>query len=344
MNIFSSSCQKKQPLEQSPFLPLEKKTKIFNPLKAPKVLLISGPTATGKTALSLLLAEMLKGEIVSCDSMQVYRGMDIGTAKVSDEEQHRIAHHLIDIREIYETFNVVDFYHEANQCVEAILARDKVPILVGGTGFYLRAFLYGPPNGPPSLPHVRSSLEKALEEKGAEVLYQELLQKDPKYAATITANDHHKIIRALEIISLSGRCVSDFEWKCTKPRSEYRFHGWFLHRPREHLYQMINARCDQMLDLGFVDEVKELEKKGLRKNSNVSQAIGYRQCLDYLDSDQRAEQYKIFVEKFKQACRHYAKRQFTWFRKESLFQWMDMDAHDLEITAEIIAKEFQSRI
>jgi len=323
------------------FLPLEKRIKGLPKSKPGKVILIAGPTACGKTALSLLLADMLRGEIISCDSMQVYRGMNIGTAKISKEEQEQCPHHLLDIRNIQESFNVVDFYHEARHCVDAILARDRVPILVGGTGFYFRAFLYGPPSGPPSLPEMRRALEAEMDHLGSSALYERLREFDPEYAKTITANDKHKITRALEIIILTGEKVSNLKWEREQPLGDYDCHCWFIHRPRKHLYKLIDSRCEQMLEFGLIEEVKELERQGLRLNSSASQAIGYRQCLDYLDSEQTEEDYKKMVQQFKQGSRHYAKRQFTWFKKEPLFQWLDVDAHDLEIAAEMIAKEFQ---
>ncbi|MBS0623695.1 MAG: tRNA (adenosine(37)-N6)-dimethylallyltransferase MiaA [Verrucomicrobia bacterium] len=322
------------------FLPLEKKLKEFPRNKAQKVILIAGPTACGKTALSLILAKMLGGEIISTDSMQVYRGMDIGTAKVSKEAQEQIPHHLIDIRHIHENFNVVDFYYEAKQCCESILARDRVPILVGGTGFYFRAFVYGPPGGPPSVPEIRQHLEQEMDCLGKEALYHRLQDLDPSYAISITQNDKHKVIRALEIMTLTGKKVSDIEWGCHKSLSDYDYHCWFIYRPRQILYQAIEHRCEQMLEMGLIEEVKQLEKLGLRHNTSASQAIGYRQCLEFLDGKQDIQAYQRLVQQFKAASRQYAKRQFTWFRKESLFRWLNVDVHDLEIAADMIMQEY----
>ena len=172
-----------------------------------KVIVLSGPTGVGKTKLSLLIAKVLGGEIISCDSMQVYRGMDIGTAKVSREDREHVPHHLIDIRDIHEGFNVTDFYREAHLAIQSILARGAVPIVVGGTGFYIHALLYGPPNGPASDFLLRHNLEMEIEEKGPSALYERLKMLDPEYAATITRNDRHKIVRALEIMSLSDKKV-----------------------------------------------------------------------------------------------------------------------------------------
>ncbi len=345
MCAFTPECEEAQVLSSlGAILPLEKKIKDVKRIKPQKVILIAGPTACGKSDLSLILAKLVKGEIISADSMQVYRGMDIGTAKVSEEDQARIPHHLIDIRNIQEQFNVVDFYFEARQCIDSILARDRVPIVVGGSGFYFRSLIYGPPSGPPAISHVRDALEEELNRLGSQALYDRLKELDPVYAATITANDRHKVIRALEIITLTGEKVSKNQWERKKPLPDYDFHAWFIHRPREVLYPSIDARCENMLEGGLIDEVKELEKQGLSMNPSASQAIGYRQCLDFLKTSQSELEYKKFVRKFKTASRHYAKRQFTWFRKEPLFHWLDVDVHDLETAAEMIAQEFISTI
>ncbi len=344
MSALTPECEQKIISPLGSILPLEKKLKETQKYKPQKILLIAGPTACGKTTLSLLLAELLKGEIISADSMQVYRGMDIGTAKVSKEEQEKVPHHLIDIRHIQEPFNVVDFYYEAQQAIESILARGKVPIIVGGSGFYFRAILYGPPSGPPSIPDLRIKIEEDLERMGPEHLFEKLKSYDPAYAATITPNDRHKIVRALEIITLTGEPVSKHQWKKRQPLPDFDYHCWFIHRPRRILYPAIEARCELMLERGLIDEVKELEKQGLRSNTSASQAIGYRQTLDYLQTPQTEEEYKKFVRAFKTASKHYAKRQFTWFRKETLFRWLDVDAHDLEIAADLIAQEFTATL
>lgn len=323
-------------------VPLEKKISEPSKTKPQKIILLAGPTACGKTTLSLMLAEAIGGEIISADSMQVYRGMDIGTAKISQEEQEHVPHHLLDIRHVHESFNVVDFYYEAKQCCDSILARNRVPIVVGGTGFYFRALLYGPPQGPPSIPEIRNSLEEEMEKLGAETLFNRLKDVDPVYAASITHNDRQKIIRALEIVILTGEKVSNFTWQRDKLLPDYKYHSWFLHRPREVLYSRIEARCDQMLDAGLIEEVKALEKQGLRANPSASQAIGYRQVLDYLDGPQTEEEYKKFTKTFKMASRHYAKRQFTWFRKEPIFRWLNVEVHDFEIAMDMILQDYFS--
>lgn len=309
--------------------------------KKKRIIVISGPTCCGKSALAMELAQAMDGEIISADSMQIYRGMDIGTAKPSREDRLIVPHHLIDIRDISESFNVVDFYYEARQICRQVLDRGNVPIVAGGSGFYLHTFLYGPPSGPPSVPELREALEAEMEKIGPELMYDKLGKLDPQYAKSITKNDKQKIIRALEIMTLTNKKVSKLAWKGRRKPQNYDFRCWFLHRPKDVLYQRINARCDQMLEAGFLDEVKRLEQQGLRQNHSASQAIGYRQALDFLETNQTATEYDKFVESFKQATRNYAKRQFTWFRKELIFQWMDVDMHDHEVVFDIIKKDYE---
>ncbi|MBX9923327.1 MAG: tRNA (adenosine(37)-N6)-dimethylallyltransferase MiaA [Rhabdochlamydiaceae bacterium] len=306
-----------------------------------KVIVISGPTAVGKTQLSLQVARALGGEIISADSMQVYRGMDIGTAKLPLEERQSIPHHLMDIRDLHQTFNVVDFYEEAMQTIQKIHDKGLVPIVVGGTGFYLHALLYGPPSGPPSMASVREQLEKEWDLEGAEALWKRLQVYDAEYARTITKNDKQKIVRALEIIAISGKKVSDFLISSIEPQ-KYNFRCWFLYMPKEVLYRKIEQRCEEMLAQGFLDEVKALEKQGLRNNSSASQAIGYRQCLEFLSSPQAEPDLDHLISSFKQASRRYAKRQFTWFRKESLFRWIHREEYSLQRAAEVILQDAEA--
>lgn len=306
-----------------------------------RIIVIAGPTCCGKSALALNLAQTMDGEIISADSMQVYRGMDIGTAKATKEERLFVPHHLIDIRDIQESFNVVDFYYEARQACQKILDQGNVPIIAGGSGFYLHALLYGPPSGPPSVPEVRKSFEDEIERLGSEILYERLSQLDPQYAKTITKNDKQKIVRALEIMMLTNKKVSKLSWKGRRKPQNYDFRCWFLHRPKEKLYERIDKRCDKMLEEGFMDEVRHLDSLGIRGNSSASQAIGYRQALNFLKTEQTASQYQEFIRSFKQATRHYAKRQFTWFRKEPLFRWLDVDMHDPEVVFDMILKDYE---
>lgn len=323
----------------SPFHIEQGKKIPFVPKKR-KIIIIAGPTGVGKTEMSLRMAQALGGEVISADSMQVYRGMDIGTAKAKPEERRLVRHHLIDSRDIDETFNVVDFYHEAQQAFREVFAREHVPIVVGGTGFYIHSLIYGPPRGPASVPDVRARLEREMEEKGALYLYDQLKAFDPEYAATITVRDRQKIIRGLEIIQLTNQKVSYFERGST-PAQEFDFRCWFLYKPKEILYPGLDNRCDTMAKEGFLEEVKRLEKEGLKENLSASQAIGYRQCLEYLQTAQTSDDWLHFLEEFKKASRRYAKRQFTWFRKEPLFRWINAHKLGAETAMEMIIQDYE---
>ncbi len=316
------------------------KQKIPPTYRKKKVLILAGPTGVGKTEISLKIAQVIGGEVVSSDSMQVYRGMDIGTAKIFPHERGNIRHHLIDSRDLDESFNVVDFYHDAIQALHEIFAREHVPLVVGGTGFYIHSLLYGPPQGPPSIPEVRMRLETEMAQQGPLPLYERVKQLDPDYARTITQRDRQKIIRALEIMTITNQKVSFFQQSIEKSE-EYDFRCWFLYFPKEALYQRIEARCDQMLAKGFVEEVRRLEKEGLRLNTSASQAIGYRQCLDFLKTPQSPDDWDHFVAAFKQASRRYAKRQFTWFRKEPLFRWLNLESLGMEHAIELIIQDYE---
>lgn len=309
-------------------------------LSRKKVLVISGPTAVGKSSLALMIAQSIGGEIVSADSMQVYRGMDIGTAKPTMAERKQVLHHLIDSRDLDEAYNVVEFYHEAHSAIREIFDRGGVPIIVGGTGFYIHALLYGPPSGPPSDPALRKHLEREIDTCGIEAMYEKLKALDPCYAASITAGDRHKIVRALEIMTLSPQRVSSLT-PLPNLASLYDFKCWFLYRSKETLYDRIEVRCDEMIAAGFIDEVKRLKQEHLENNITARQAIGYRQCLDYLQSPQQQTDWDTFVSSFKQASRRYAKRQFTWFRKELLFRWLNRDEIPIEHAIELMIRDYE---
>jgi tRNA dimethylallyltransferase len=344
-NVTSDTTTEKKELERI-FLgfAIEVQKQMTSNLQKPKkrVIVLAGPTGCGKSTFAMSLAETIGGEIVSADSMQVYRGMDIGTAKANKEECERIPHHLIDIRDIHENFNVVDFYYEARHCCQQIHARESIPLVVGGSGFYIHSLIYGPPSGPPSVPEVRKALEEEFDQMGAEALYERLKKLDPQYANSITKNDKQKIVRALEIFSLTGKKVSKLSWKARRKPQNYDFRCWFLHRPKESIYHRIEMRCEKMLSDGFLEEVIKLEKQGLRNNPSAAQAIGYRQALDFLKSKQTKEDYQHFIESFKKASRNYAKKQFTWFRREPLFRWLDLDLHDYEVALDMIRQDFES--
>ena len=320
---------------------LPQKQKFPTHSKKKKIIVIAGPTAVGKTPLSLIIAKAIGGEIISADSMQVYRGMDIGTAKPSLAERGQVQHHLIDSRDLDESFNVVEYYHEACHAIKEIFDKGAVPIVVGGTGFYIHSLIYGPPSGPPSDPKLRKFLEDEMASKGTQIMYDKLKNLDPDYALTITQNDRHKIIRALEILSIARLKVSDLLAVSSENTDHYDFRCWFVYMPKEALYPRIEMRCDKMISEGFVEEVKRLKNEGLSENSTASHAIGYRQCLQYLNSLQTQEDWDQFIDSFKRASRRYAKRQFTWFRKEPLFRWLDIEKMSPERAAEMIIQDYE---
>jgi tRNA dimethylallyltransferase len=320
---------------------LPQKQQLIPRSKKKKIIVIAGPTAVGKSQLSLIIAKAIGGEIISADSMQVYRGMDIGTAKASPAERGQVHHHLIDSRDLDETFNVVEYYQESCHAIKEIFDKGAVPIVVGGTGFYIHSLIYGPPSGPPSDPKMRKMIEDEMDSKGTKTMYDKLKELDPDYALSITQKDRHKIVRALEIISLTSEKVSNLSPVSSDNADQYDFRCWFVYMPKESLYPRIEMRCDKMIAEGFVEEVKRLEKEGLSKNSTASQAIGYRQCLDYLSSQKSKEDWDHFIQAFKQASRRYAKRQFTWFRKEPLFRWVNVDNRTMENAAEMIIQDYE---
>ncbi|NGX56319.1 MAG: tRNA dimethylallyltransferase [Candidatus Anoxychlamydiales bacterium] len=322
---------------------------LYQPLKArnpkyqkkKKVIIIAGPTSVGKTNLSISIAKILNAEIISVDSMQVYKNMDIGTAKATIEQRKEIKHHLIDIKNINEPFNVSEYYRYAHKALREIFTSNKTAIIVGGSGFYIHALLYGPPLGPPSEAEVRKDLEEKMKLMGAEFMYERLQMVDPKYAKTITEMDRQKIIRALEIITITKRKVSDIPKPQIIKSDLYDYRNWFLYYPKDILYKKVEKRCDEMIEMGFIEEVKKLLKEGLLENASAAQAIGYRQCIEYLNSNQTNEDYLKFVYKFKQASRKYVKRQFTWFRKEPFFRWMNLLEIPIEKAKEFILQDYE---
>ena len=218
-------------------LPMPIKPETYNNKK--KVIVLAGPTGCGKTKLSLMLAKEMDGEIVSADSVQVYKNMDIGTAKVSLENRQEVPHHLLDICNVSEQYSVVDFYYDARNACSQIHSRNKIPIVVGGSGFYVHTMIYGPPEGPPPVKKVRDALYRRMSEKGPDFLYDKLCKYDSEYASTITNHDRHKIVRALEIIELTGDKVSKLPWGNMPSSLNYDFCCWFLYRPREVLYSRV---------------------------------------------------------------------------------------------------------
>lgn len=289
-------------------------------MKDPLVIL-TGPTAAGKTKLSVALAKAIDGEIISADSMQVYRHMDIGSAKIRPEEMEGIPHHLIDILEPEEEFNVVRFQTLAKEAAAQIYERNRIPIVAGGTGFYIQALLYDIDfTENEEHPKIRSELEELAKEKGAEFLHQMLREADPKGAKQIHANNVKRVIRALEYYRLTGERMSEHNEAQQKKESPYNGAYFVLNDEREYLYQRIDARVDTMLEEGLLEEVKALKAMGLSRGMVSMQGLGYKELLSYLEGELS---FSEAVRILKRDTRHFAKRQLTWFRRERDVIWLN---------------------
>jgi len=288
------------------------------------MIILTGPTAAGKTELSLKLAERLGGEIISADSMQVYRGMDIGTAKITRDEMRGIPHHLIDVLEPEEDFNVAVFKDMAKAAAEDIISGGHVPIVVGGTGFYIQALLYDISFNEEADDGYRLELEKLAEtESGRIELYELLTEIDKPSTEKIHANNIKRVIRALEFYHHNGYPISEHNESERQRETAYDSRYFVLTMDRQRLYERINLRVDMMMEAGLVDEVRGLIDRGLSPEKNVSmQGIGYKEMYDYLTGKITRD---AAVETIKQNTRHFAKRQLTWFRRERDVIWVDKD-------------------
>ena len=294
-------------------------------MKKPLVIL-TGPTAVGKTKASIGLAKAIGGEIISADSMQVYKQMDIGSAKIKPSEMDGIPHYLVDILEPDEEFHVVLFQQMAKQAIQKIYEKGKIPILVGGTGFYIQAVLYDidfSENEKDT--SYREELEKLAQTKGAEYLHDRLREVDEKSAQDIHANNVKRVIRALEYFHQTGEKISEHNEEQRKKVSPYNFSYFVLNDERAHLYEKINLRVDQMINEGLVREVQSLKEKGYTRDMVSMQGLGYKEMLDYLDNKCSLEE---AVEIIKRDTRHFAKRQITWFKRESDVTWIDKKESD----------------
>jgi tRNA dimethylallyltransferase len=279
-------------------------------MNKPPLILIVGPTAVGKTEISIHLAERLNGEIVSADSRLFYRGMDIGTAKPTTEEQTCVPHHLIDIANPDEILSLAVFQQKAREVIEDIHTRNKLPFLVGGTGQYVRAVTQGwtPPEVEPD-EALRSELERQKEENGIYWLYEKLKELDPEAAEKIDPRNYRRTIRALEVIMNTGKKFSEQRGQSDSP---YHLVTIGLTRPREELYQRVDARIEMMFPNGFVDEVKGLLEKGYSPSLPTMSAIGYRECISMIQGELTEEQAKVQI---RHATRVYVRRQANWFKK-----------------------------
>lgn len=285
------------------------------------LIVLTGPTAVGKTGLSIGLAKAVGGEIISADSMQVYNGMDIGSAKIMPHEMDGVPHHLIDVLEPTEDFNVVTFQTLCKRAMEEIYERGHIPILTGGTGFYIQAVLKDidfTSNDEDT--SYREELEALAKEKGAEHLHEMLKAVDPASAEAIHANNIKRVIRALEFYRQTGEKISEHNDQESQKQSPYNFAYFVLNDDRARLYERIEKRIDIMLEQGLVEEVRQLKEKGLSRGYVSMQGLGYKEILDYLDGEITLEEATYIL---KRDTRHFAKRQLTWFKRESEVIWVN---------------------
>lgn len=286
----------------------------------PKVIVICGPTASGKTSLSIELAKRIKGEIISCDSMQIYKDMTIGTAKPTVEEMDGIPHHLIDFVLPSERYSVADFKKAATQKIEEILSRNKIPIIVGGTGLYVDALVYNIEylELETDLKH-RQELENLIEQKGLEELYEKAKQIDEQAMQSISKNDKKRIMRVLEIYHQTGKTKTQLEAESRLTPPPYDYIVFAITMDREKLYERINRRVDIMIEQGLIEEVQSLVNK-YKEFPTAMQGLGYKEVVEYIEGETTKEE---MIEKLKMETRRYAKRQLTWFRKNKNIKWID---------------------
>lgn len=285
----------------------------------PEVIFIVGPTASGKTEYSLKLAKKLNGEIISADSMQAYKGMDIGTSKPSLKERRAVPHHLIDILKPNEEYNAALFKERAERIIEDIIKRKRMPIVVGGSGLYVKALVDGIFEGPSADWKLRKRLEKEAEAKGNEFLYKRLKQLDPKAASKIEPQNLRRIIRALEVIEKMKKPFSQLKLKAKGIASKYKIRMIGLTMPREKLYRRIDERAECMFEDGLVKEVKAILKKYPRLSRTASQALGYKEVIGCLNGSYSLDE---AIRLTQRNTRRFAKRQLTWFRRDPRVKWI----------------------
>lgn len=307
-----------------------------------KLIAVTGPTASGKTRLAIELAKRIDGEIISCDSMQIYRGMDIGTAKPTKEELAQIPHHLIDIVEPYQAYSCSDYVKDAERAISDIVSRGRVPIFCGGTGLYLDRLLKGGNDGDAICDEkLRSSLKSFYEQNGADALHERLAELDPESAAAIHKNNVKRVIRAIEICMVTGQKKCDVDKKNSELCGKYEplvFSLDFLNR--ELLYERIDSRVDSMISNGLIDETKRLLANGVFERSpTAAQAIGYKELLPYLRGERSLES---CVDELRRASRRYAKRQLTWFNGKEYARKVYVDSGEWLKTFEDIVNISQN--
>jgi tRNA dimethylallyltransferase len=311
-------------------------------IKNKPLIIIAGPTACGKTAVSVELAQRINAEIISADSMQVYKGMDIGTAKVRPEETKGIKHYLIDEFEPDEDFSVAVFKQRAVNYIDEIYGKDKLPIIAGGTGFYINSVIYDNNfDDEETDTSIRDELNEFLEKNGKEALYELLKEVDKKSCEKIHINNTKRVIRAIEFYRQSGKKISEHNEEEKKKQPAYNYRLYVLNMNRERLYERINKRIDIMLDDGLVEEVKSLLEK--YSSDLVSmQGLGYKEFVPYLNGECSLDE---AVENLKKSTRHFAKRQLTWFKHQCEDAvWIDMDAMNAEEAAQFMAEDIRKHL
>lgn len=293
-------------------------------MKRPLIIL-TGPTAVGKTALSIQLAKAIGGEIISADSMQVYQYMDIGSAKIRRDEMDGVPHYLVDVLMPEEEFHVVRFQEMAKKAMEKIYANNHIPVVVGGTGFYIQALLYDIDfTESDSDASYRSELECYANEHGVNALHEKLRAIDPESADSIHANNVKRVIRALEYYHLTGEKISVHNAREREKESPYDYRYFVLNDKRDHLYRRIDLRVDQMMEEGLLQEVKRLKEMGYHRGMVSMQGLGYKEILSYLDGEISLDE---AVYEIKRDTRHFAKRQITWFKRERNVIWVNKDEY-----------------
>ncbi len=288
----------------------------------PKILVLTGLTATGKTKIGIELARKLNGEIISADSRQVYKLMDIGTAKPTQQERKEAVHHLLDVVFPDETYSAGRFVREAEITIEQILNRQKLPIIVGGTGLYLKSLIYGIFESPKVSEEIRKKIQDEAEDYGLQKLFSRLTEIDPKTAELISPKDRVRIVRALEIYEVTGRPISELKTQWKKNQKKYEFKSYGITMSRKKLYESINNRVDRMIEQGFLEEVKNLRRLGYSFDLPALRTFGYLDIFNCLQGKVGLEE---AIEKFKQGTRNFAKRQLTWFRHQLPLTWIDLD-------------------
>lgn len=290
-------------------------------MKKPQLMILTGPTSAGKTNLSIMLAKEIGGSIISADSMQVYKHMDIGSGKISRQEMQGVEHYLLDVLEPTEEFNVVRFQQMAKEAAARICEEGKIPILVGGTGFYIQAVLYGIDfTSQADDAGYRKYLEDIAKKNGPHILHEKLRQIDETSADMIHENNVKRVIRALEYYHFTGEKISEHNQKERQKTSPYEFYYFVLTDDRQKLYERIEKRVDDMLEQGLVEEVKQLVRIGCTRGMTSMQGLGYKEILDYLEGNISLEE---AVYRIKRDTRHFAKRQLTWFKRERDVIWLE---------------------